>query len=51
VKEILARYRMRYTPKAGSPLIDKGDPAGGAGNDIGAVGAGATNAADKLGVF
>jgi hypothetical protein len=46
---ILALYRMRYLPRAGSPLIDTGDPAGGAGNDIGAVGAGTANANDKFG--
>ena len=46
---ILALYRMRYTPQAGSPLIDTGDPAGGGGNDIGAVGAGTANANDKFG--
>jgi hypothetical protein len=51
VRDILMRYRMRYTPKAGSPLVDKGDPAGGDGNDIGAVGAGTPNAADKFGLF
>jgi hypothetical protein len=51
VRDILSRYRKRYTPKDGSPLIDKGDPAGGDGNDIGAVGAGTPNAADKLGLF
>ncbi len=49
VSSMLALYRTRYTPKAGSPLIDAGDPAGGAGNDIGAVGAGTPNAADKFG--
>jgi len=41
----------RYTPLAGSPLIDVGDPAGGAGNDIGAIGAGTPNAADGFGIF
>jgi hypothetical protein len=51
VRQLLAQYRHRYTPAAGSPLIDKGDPAGGTGNDIGAVGAGAPNAADKFGAF
>ena len=45
-----ALYRTRYTPQAGSPLIDAGDPAGGAGNDIGAVGAGTANANDKFGL-
>lgn len=48
---LLAIYRTRYLPKAGSPLIDAGDPAGGAGNDIGAVGAGTDNASDKFGVL
>ena len=51
VRDILSTYRARYTPKAGSPAIDVGDPAGGAGNDIGAVGAGTANAMDKFGVL
>lgn len=51
VRDVLTLYRMRYTPKTGSPVIDVGDPAGGAGNDVGAVGAGAVNAADKFGSF
>jgi hypothetical protein len=51
VRDILADWRRRYTPAAGSPLIDKGDPAGGAGNDIGAVGAGAPSGADQFGRF
>jgi len=51
VKDILMIYRMRYTPKAGSPLIDAGDPALTSGNDIGAVGAGQTAADDKFGLF
>jgi hypothetical protein len=49
VSSLLAYYRALYTPKAGSPLIDTGDPADGAGTDIGAVGAGAPNSADKFG--
>jgi hypothetical protein len=50
VRDILAAYRTMYTPKAGSPLIDSGDPQFfGAGNDIGAIGAGADNAADQFG--
>jgi hypothetical protein len=49
VSKVLAYYRSLYTPAAGSPLIDAGDPADGAGNDIGAVGAGTANAADKFG--
>lgn len=49
VSKVLAYYRSLYTPTAGSPLVDAGDPADGAGNDIGAIGAGAGNAADKFG--
>ena len=49
VRDILGVYRTRYTPQAGSPVIDTGDPAGGSGNDIGAVGAGQVNAADRFG--
>src|SRR5262249_20888409 len=50
VHGILAAYRARYTPKAGSPAIDAGDTARyGAGNDIGAVGNGTPNAADLFG--
>jgi hypothetical protein len=49
VSKLLRYYRSLYQPDAGSPVIDAGDPADGAGNDIGAVGAGAANAADKFG--
>jgi hypothetical protein len=49
VSQVLSYYRAMYTPRAGSPLIDSGDPADGAGNDIGAIGAGTANAADKFG--
>jgi hypothetical protein len=49
VRQILAQYRDKYTPGTGSPAIDAGDPAGGAGNDIGAVGAGVSNPADLFG--
>jgi hypothetical protein len=49
VSKLLRYYRSLYQPADGSPLIDAGDPADGAGNDIGAVGAGAANAADKFG--
>lgn len=49
--QLLATYRAYYTPAAGSPLIDAGDPAGGAGNDIGAIGAGVPNSADKFGLL
>jgi hypothetical protein len=40
VSQILASFRDRYSPAEGSPLIDAGDPADGAGTDIGALGAG-----------
>jgi hypothetical protein len=50
VRQLLATYRERYTPGTGSAAIDAGDPGPwGAGNDIGAVGAGAGNAADLFG--
>ena len=51
VSQILSTYRARYTPTVGSPYIDAGDPAGGAGNDVGAVGAGTPNSLDKFGSF
>ncbi len=51
VSALLADYRTRYTPAAGNPLIDAGDPAGGTGNDIGAIGAGAPNTLDLFGTF
>jgi hypothetical protein len=50
VRQVLAQYRMMYMPGAGSPAIDAGDPAGGAGNDIGAIGAGTPNPADRFGL-
>jgi hypothetical protein len=49
VSKVLGYYRALYTPRAGSHLVDAGDPADGAGNDIGAVGAGAANPADQFG--
>jgi hypothetical protein len=55
VSQILALYRGMYTPAAGSPLIDAGDPdddAGGVRNtDIGAVGAGNPHPEDRFGRF
>jgi hypothetical protein len=55
VSQILALYRGIYTPAAGSPLVDAGDPAddtGGARNtDIGAVGAGNAHPDDQFGRF
>ena len=40
VAQILARFREIYTPAEGSPLIDAGDPADGAGTDIGPISVG-----------
>ncbi|HXU06370.1 MAG TPA: hypothetical protein VN903_35685, partial [Polyangia bacterium] len=55
VSQILALYRTIYTPGAGSPLIDAGDPSddtGGMRNtDIGAVGAGNPHPDDRFGRF
>ena len=49
-RQLLAQYRDRYTPATGSPAIDAGDPGPwGAGNDIGAIGAGVDNGADRFG--
>ncbi|MCS6914730.1 MAG: right-handed parallel beta-helix repeat-containing protein [Myxococcales bacterium] len=50
LSQVLAAYRAHYLPGAGSPLIDRGDPADGPGNDIGAVGAGAPHPADRFGL-
>ncbi len=49
VAAMLARFREIYTPAAGSPLIDAGDPTDGPGADIGAVGAGAAHSEDLFG--
>ena len=51
LRQILQTYRQDYTPASGSPVIDAGDPSGGSGNDIGASGAGAVNAADQFGLL
>lgn len=51
VCQILAFYRQAYMPADGSPLIDAGDPMEGAGNDIGAIGAGDANDVDKFGTL
>jgi len=51
VRDALTLYRTRYQPRPGSPATDAGDPTGGAGNDVGAVGSGAVNAADRFGQF
>lgn len=47
--DVLAHYRALYAPAGGSPLIDAGDPADGAGTDIGAVGAGIVDVDDAFG--
>ena len=49
VWQVLALLRELYTPAAESPLVDAGDPADGAGVDIGAVGVGAPHADDRFG--
>jgi hypothetical protein len=51
LSQVLASLRARYTPNTGSPVIDAGDPADGAGVDIGAVGAGKGDPADLFGKF
>jgi hypothetical protein len=55
VSQILALYRTIYTPGAGSPLIDAGDPSDDAGGmrntDMGAVGAGNPHPDDLFGRF
>ncbi len=55
VSQILALYRGMYTPVAGSPLIDTGDPidnTGGQQNtDIGAIGAGRPHPDDGFARF
>jgi hypothetical protein len=47
VCQVLAYYRQIYSPGAGSPLVGAGDPADGAANNIGAIGAG--EATDRFG--
>ena len=49
VCQILAFYRKVYAPSVDSPLTGAGDPAEGAGNDVGAIGAGTDNALDLFG--
>jgi hypothetical protein len=51
VCQILRYYRRIFTPGPGSPLVDRGDPADGAGADIGAVGAGVPHADDRFGTL
>jgi hypothetical protein len=49
VWQVLRLLRELYTPADGSPLVDQGDPADGAGADIGAIGAGAPHSDDRFG--
>ena len=49
VSDVLATYRVMYTPAAGSPLLGAGDPQDGTGTNIGAVGNG--EPADQFGMF
>jgi hypothetical protein len=49
VARILATYRAAYTPAPGSPLIGAGDPADGAGTNIGAVGCAQPSEVDRFG--
>jgi hypothetical protein len=49
VAQILAFYRDAYAPGEGSPLLNAGDPADGAGSYIGAVGAGKGTPNDHFG--
>jgi hypothetical protein len=50
VWQVLSTLRDLYTPDAKSPLVDTGDPADGAGVDIGAIGVGVANVDDRLGI-
>ena len=49
LSQMLAHFRDLYTPAPGSPLIDAGDPADGAGTDIGMVDAGQPAKEDGFG--
>ena len=51
VSKILASYRDAYSPAEGSPLIGTGDPADGAGTNIGAIGAEQPSDQDRFGKF
>lgn len=51
VSQVLALYRQRYTPGAGSALIGAGDPQDGKGSFIGAIGAGGDAPQDRFGRF
>jgi hypothetical protein len=47
--QVLSHYRQIYRPASGSPLINAGDPADGAGTPIGAIGPDDRSAVDLLG--
>jgi len=49
VTDMLAYFRRVYTPQAGSPVIDVGDPQDGVGADVGAIGAGVSQSNDRFG--
>ncbi|MBZ5595204.1 MAG: hypothetical protein LAP39_23415 [Acidobacteriia bacterium] len=49
VSDVLATYRLMYSPAPGSPLIGAGDPQDGSGGNIGAVGN--SEPADQFGMF
>lgn len=49
VSQVLAMYRQRYSPAAGSKLIGGGDPADGKGAFIGAIGPGEDMKSDLFG--
>jgi hypothetical protein len=49
ISDMLTYFRTVYAPRAGSPLIDTGDPQDGSGADIGAIGAGNANPDDRFG--
>jgi hypothetical protein len=51
LSQVLADMRTKFSPGTGSPVIDAGDPADGAGVDIGAVGGGLNDPADLFGKF
>jgi hypothetical protein len=48
--QVLTHYREMYRPGPGSPLVDAGDPADGAGTDIGAIGEGTNDPKDSFGL-
>jgi hypothetical protein len=49
VSQVLALYRGRYAPAAGSPLVGAGDPSAGRNSYIGAIGPGGDAPGDRFG--